>query len=99
MLVQRFSLSIRAGEALTLPNGSRVTASTLPCRPAQIPIIYGLVHPIGSYNPLEIALHEWGAMAADVKRARSWRERLRQLFGRPAGSLANTLLLVEETRA
>jgi sterol desaturase/sphingolipid hydroxylase (fatty acid hydroxylase superfamily) len=49
----------------------------------QIPIAYGLAHPIGSMNPIKIALHEWGAMAADVSRARSWRERFRQLFGRP----------------
>jgi sterol desaturase/sphingolipid hydroxylase (fatty acid hydroxylase superfamily) len=61
----------------------------------QTPITYGLVHPIGSNNPIRIALHEWGAMAADVRRARTWRERLRQLFGRPGESL----LLVEETRA
>lgn len=60
----------------------------------QIAIAYGLAHPIGSMNPVRIALHEWGAMAADVRRARSWRERFRQLFGRPGVSL----LLVEETR-
>ncbi|HTU56084.1 MAG TPA: sterol desaturase family protein [Acetobacteraceae bacterium] len=46
-------------------------------------IVYGLVHPIGSRNPITIAFHEWGAMARDVGRARSWRERLRQVFGRP----------------
>jgi sterol desaturase/sphingolipid hydroxylase (fatty acid hydroxylase superfamily) len=57
----------------------------------QTPITYGLVHPIGSHNPIKVALHEWGAMARDVRRARSWREKLRQLFGRPADSLANTL--------
>lgn len=52
-------------------------------------IVYGLVHPIGSLNPLRIAFHEWGAMARDVVRARTWRERLRQLFGRPGASLAS----------
>jgi len=57
----------------------------------QTPITYGLVHPIGSHNPIKVALHEWGAMARDVRRARSWREKLRQLFGRPADSLASTL--------
>jgi hypothetical protein len=30
-------------------------------------------------------------MARDVRRAGSWREKLRQLFGRPADSLASTL--------
>jgi sterol desaturase/sphingolipid hydroxylase (fatty acid hydroxylase superfamily) len=52
-------------------------------------ITYGLVHPIGSRNPLTIALHEWAAMARDVVRAASWRERLRQLFGRPGDSLTS----------
>jgi sterol desaturase/sphingolipid hydroxylase (fatty acid hydroxylase superfamily) len=50
----------------------------------QTPIAYGLAHPIGRMNPIKIAFHEWGAMAADVRRARSWRERFRQLFGRLA---------------
>lgn len=54
----------------------------------QTPITYGLVHPIGSRNPFTIAFHEWGAMARDMMRARSWRERLRQLFGRPGERLA-----------
>jgi len=46
-------------------------------------IVYGLTNPIGSLNPVRIAFREWGAMARDVCRARSWPERLRQLFGRP----------------
>jgi sterol desaturase/sphingolipid hydroxylase (fatty acid hydroxylase superfamily) len=55
----------------------------------QTKITYGLVHPIGSLNPFRIAFHEWGAMARDFGRARSWRERLRQLFGRPGESLTS----------
>ena len=51
-------------------------------------IAYGLVHPQGSLNPIAIAFHEWRAMARDVARARSWRERLGQLFGRPGNSPA-----------
>jgi sterol desaturase/sphingolipid hydroxylase (fatty acid hydroxylase superfamily) len=54
----------------------------------EIPIRYGLVHPIGSLNPLRIAFHEWLAMARDVCRSRSCREALQQLFGRPGASLA-----------
>jgi hypothetical protein len=53
------------------------------------PIVYGLVHPIGSLNPFKILFNEWIAIARDVKRARSWRERLTQLFGRPGDSLAS----------
>jgi sterol desaturase/sphingolipid hydroxylase (fatty acid hydroxylase superfamily) len=55
---------------------------------AQTPITYGLVHPIGSLNPLRVLFHEWVAMGRDFIRARTVRERLRQLFGRPADSLA-----------
>jgi len=55
---------------------------------AEAPIVYGLVHPIGSLNPVGLAFHEWGAMARDFIRARSWRARLTQLFGRPGASLA-----------
>ena len=54
----------------------------------EAPIVYGLVHPIGSLNPLVIAFHEWGSMARDVAHARSWQARLTQLFGRPRESLA-----------
>lgn len=54
----------------------------------QTPITYGLVHPLGSLNPFKIAFHEWIAMSRDFMRAKTWRARLRQLFGRPAESLA-----------
>ncbi|HUH84961.1 MAG TPA: sterol desaturase family protein [Stellaceae bacterium] len=54
-----------------------------------INIRYGLVHPFGCLNPFVIAFHEWAAMARDVARARSWRERLVQLFGSPGDSLAH----------
>lgn len=56
---------------------------------SRTPIRYGLVHPIGGRNPFKIAFHEWRAMARDVIRAGSWRERLSQLFGRPGASLAS----------
>lgn len=52
------------------------------------PIAYGLVHPLGSLNPLRIAFHEWIAMFRDFARATTWRAGLRQLFGRPRESLA-----------
>jgi sterol desaturase/sphingolipid hydroxylase (fatty acid hydroxylase superfamily) len=48
-----------------------------------IAIRYGLARPIGSLNPLRIAFHEWLAIARDMVRARSWRARLRVVFGRP----------------
>lgn len=53
----------------------------------EAPIVYGLVHSLGTLNPLTIAFHEWVVIARDFWHARSWRERLRQLFGRPGDSL------------
>lgn len=49
---------------------------------------YGLVHSLGTLRPITIAFREWRVIAHDFWRARSWRERLRQLFGRPGDSLA-----------
>lgn len=47
------------------------------------PPIYGVVDPIGVFNPLTIAFHEWIAMARDVGRARSWRDARLALLGAP----------------
>jgi len=58
----------------------------------QTAIVYGLVHPVGSLNPLRIVFHEWVMMARDVARAPSWRERFTKLFGRP-GATAEPLAL------
>jgi sterol desaturase/sphingolipid hydroxylase (fatty acid hydroxylase superfamily) len=54
---------------------------------ADLPITYGLVHPPGTLNPLKLAVGQWLDMVRDAARATSWRQRLRQLFGRPADSL------------
>jgi hypothetical protein len=51
----------------------------LPCR-------YGLVKRLVSYNPGFIAVHEWLAMARDVRRANSWWERLGYVLGPPGWS-------------
>jgi sterol desaturase/sphingolipid hydroxylase (fatty acid hydroxylase superfamily) len=58
----------------------------------EAPIVYGLVHPVGSLNPLRITFYEWGAIARDFLQAQSWPERVRQLFGRPDESLASMAL-------
>ena len=50
-------------------------------------IRYGLVHPLGTLNPLVVTFHEWIAMARGFFRASTWRQRLTQLFGRPADRL------------
>ncbi len=48
-----------------------------------VPIRYGLTTPLRTHNPLRIALHEWGNLGRDLWGARSWRARLRTVFGPP----------------
>ena len=48
-----------------------------------VPCRYGLVTPLRSNNPVIIAFHEWAALARDIWRARSWRERLMCVIGPP----------------
>lgn len=47
-----------------------------PCR-------YGITANLGTFNPLRIAFHEWAAIARDVARARTWRDRMQYVFGPP----------------
>lgn len=47
------------------------------------PPAYGIVDPIGVFNPITVAFHEWIAIARDVLRARSWRDVTFALFGPP----------------
>jgi sterol desaturase/sphingolipid hydroxylase (fatty acid hydroxylase superfamily) len=51
---------------------------------ADVPIRYGLVVPLRSYNPLWIAFHEFVAFGRELWRARGWRERWRALIVTPA---------------
>ncbi len=50
---------------------------------ADVPIRYGLVEPLHSYNPIRIALHAWIGMYRDLRAMRSWREGVKVLFGPP----------------
>lgn len=51
-------------------------------RPGE-PIRYGLAHRAPTANPIRIAFREWGAMAADARRARSMGALARALFAPP----------------
>lgn len=53
---------------------------------ADDPCRYGIVRNLPGFNPLWAAFHEWIAIARDVLRARSWRDRLRYLVGPPGWS-------------
>lgn len=46
-------------------------------------IVYGLVQPVRSANPVVIALHEWGRMGRDTLAARDFSEVCLALFGQP----------------
>jgi sterol desaturase/sphingolipid hydroxylase (fatty acid hydroxylase superfamily) len=48
-----------------------------------VPIRYGLVEPLGSYNPVKIAFHAWVKLARDLRRARGWRQVGMTVFGPP----------------
>jgi sterol desaturase/sphingolipid hydroxylase (fatty acid hydroxylase superfamily) len=52
---------------------------------------YGLTKNISTFNPVRIAYHEFASLARDVARARSWRERVRYIFGRPGWQLRQDL--------
>ncbi|MGW0591188.1 sterol desaturase family protein [Streptosporangium sp. NPDC002607] len=45
--------------------------------------VYGLTKNINTYNPLKVAFHEYIDIVRDVNMARSWKERLGYVFGRP----------------
>jgi sterol desaturase/sphingolipid hydroxylase (fatty acid hydroxylase superfamily) len=45
--------------------------------------IYGLTHPIQSYNPITIAFHEWRRLFQDLITAKTWRDRCWMILGRP----------------
>jgi sterol desaturase/sphingolipid hydroxylase (fatty acid hydroxylase superfamily) len=48
-----------------------------------IPVRYGLVHPLTSSNPLQVEFHEWSRLAGDLRRARSLRAVWGALFMPP----------------
>jgi sterol desaturase/sphingolipid hydroxylase (fatty acid hydroxylase superfamily) len=52
-------------------------------RPKDETLRYGLVEPLTSHNPVRIAFNEWIGIARDVRRATSWRQRLKAMFGAP----------------
>ena len=53
-------------------------------------VIYGLTKNIDSYNPLRIAFHEWIDIWNDVRKADTWRLKLRYLVGRPGWNIEQT---------
>ena len=50
------------------------------------PPVYGLTSNITSYNPVYVATHEYSAIAADLRRAERWQDKLAYLFKAPGWS-------------
>lgn len=48
-----------------------------------VPIRYGLVEPVRSYNPARIAFHAWRTLFRDLRHAAGWRARVRIVCGPP----------------
>ena len=46
-------------------------------------VAYGLTTNLHTYNPVRIAFHEWVDIVRDVRRARTWHERWKYVFGAP----------------
>ncbi len=63
------------------------------------PVRYGIVHNLSTFNPLWAAFHEWAGIAADVWRARSWRERWMLVAGPPGWSVDGSRDTAESIRA
>jgi sterol desaturase/sphingolipid hydroxylase (fatty acid hydroxylase superfamily) len=51
---------------------------------AEDPPVYGLTRNLRTFNPVRIAFAEYGAIARDVTRARTWRERVGRALRNPA---------------
>jgi sterol desaturase/sphingolipid hydroxylase (fatty acid hydroxylase superfamily) len=51
---------------------------------------YGLVHDIGTHNPVKAAFYEWHAMARDAFAAKGPRDLLGRLFGPPGWATGDT---------
>jgi sterol desaturase/sphingolipid hydroxylase (fatty acid hydroxylase superfamily) len=50
------------------------------------PVEYGLTKNIGTFNPLRVAVHEYGAIARDVRGAAGWRARFGYVLRGPGWS-------------
>jgi sterol desaturase/sphingolipid hydroxylase (fatty acid hydroxylase superfamily) len=64
-----------------------------------LPRRYGLVHNVGTFNPLRLVFYPWIALVRDVVRAKSWRERWYYVMGPPGWSPDGSSRTAAELRA
>ncbi|NNL67936.1 MAG: sterol desaturase family protein [Myxococcales bacterium] len=67
--------------------------------PEVAPPSYGLTKNLERHDPFTIAFHEWIAMARDVARAGTWRERIGYLLGPPGWSPDGSTRTARQMRA
>jgi len=67
--------------------------------PERAPVHYGITRNIRTFRPVEIAFHEWKALFADLRRARSPREALGHAFAPPGWSPDGSSLTSDQRRA
>ena len=67
--------------------------------PERAPVHYGLTKNIETFNPVEIAFHEWKALARDVHQADSWGAALGYLLRPPGWSPDGATQTAAEMRA
>ncbi len=60
------------------------------------PVVYGLTKNLHSFNWATVVLHEYKAMASDVLKATSWRERINALAQHPGAKLSGPLVQTME---
>ena len=65
----------------------------------KIDVQYGVIHPPDSYNPLVILTHEYKDIWADVKKAKTWKEKFMYIFGPPGWSPDGSTLTVKQQQA
>lgn len=64
------------------------------------PCEYGLIHQIGTFNPLRIAFHEWVNIFRDIFAGqRTFKDRLMYMFGPPGWSHDGSRQTVQQQRA
>jgi sterol desaturase/sphingolipid hydroxylase (fatty acid hydroxylase superfamily) len=66
--------------------------------PERAPVRYGLTKSLESFHPGTIAFHEWAALAHDVRRAHTWRQRLGYVFMPPGWSPNGATLTARQLR-
>lgn len=67
--------------------------------PERAPVVYGLTKNIETFRPSEIALHEYRAIAADVRASKSWKDALGYMFMPPGWSPDGSRLTSNQLRA